>query len=86
MTYTVHWLPEAEEELAAIWAQAADRQVSTDAADAIDQQLQREPYGQSESRDLDRRILLVSPLGVLFKVIPDGNIIYVLTVWRFETT
>jgi hypothetical protein len=39
MNYTVVWVPSAEQELAALWMAAADRDAVTRAAHEIDQQL-----------------------------------------------
>ena len=43
MIYTVLWLPNAEEELAAIWMNAMDRGAVTATSFAIDQQLRSDP-------------------------------------------
>jgi len=63
MTYTVTWTPDAEQELAAIWLQAANRAAVTRAAHEIDQRLGRDPLSEGESRSGIRRILFVWPLA-----------------------
>ena len=83
MNYTVLWDPAAEQELADVWITAADRAAVTSAADEIDRRLRRDPEQQGESRDDGRRVLLVSPLGVLFRVLPDDRIVRVIQVWSF---
>jgi plasmid stabilization system protein ParE len=83
MNFTVLWDPEAEQELAAIWVAAADRAAVTAATDEIDRLLRTNPEQRGESRDDGRRILLVAPLGVLFRVLPDDRVVRVLQVWSF---
>ena len=41
MKYTVTWTPSAEQDLAALWNAAPDRQAVADAADEIDTSLAR---------------------------------------------
>ena len=84
MRYTVIWVPDAEQELAAIWMAAGDRDAVTAAAHRIDQILRRYPDQKGESRPEGRRILLEPPLGVLFIVQPLDRIVYVLNVWQFD--
>jgi hypothetical protein len=83
--FTIRWVPEALNELATIWMQTSDRTVINATVTRIDQQLQHDPEDQGESRDEGRRILLESPLGVLFRVQPHDRTVSVLTVWRFDT-
>jgi hypothetical protein len=64
--------------------QAADRQAITQAANQIDEELQTDPEDCGESRDLGRRVLIVPPLGILFRVDAHARIVYVLSVWRFR--
>jgi hypothetical protein len=85
MSYTVVWKPEAERRLAQLWLDAADRNAVTQAAHQIDQRLRIGPEDAGESRPGGRRLLLVSPLGVLFRVIPQDRLVRVLTVWQFQT-
>ncbi len=83
MNYTVLWSEIAEEELADIWLNASDPEVITQASHLIDRQLRRDPDQVGESRPNNRRILLVSPLGVSFQVIEDDRKVEVLHVWSF---
>src|SRR5262249_51266959 len=78
------WDPAAEQELAELWMNSPDRNAVTLAADRIDQALKTDPEQEGESRPDGRRILLVVPLGVLFRVLPDDRLVRVLQVWRFE--
>jgi hypothetical protein len=83
MRYTVLWVPRAEQELADIWTNAADRDAVTRAAHEIDQRLQRDAPNQGDSRPAGRRILFVPPLGVIFKVEELDRIARVYHVWRY---
>ncbi len=66
MRFTVTWHPSAEEELAAIWLQAADREAVTQAAHVIDQLLSSDPLTQGEDFYGDR-ILVALPLAVTLR-------------------
>jgi plasmid stabilization system protein ParE len=82
MTYTVAWVPSAEQRLADIWLHAPDRDRVTRAAHDIDQRLRRDPENDGESRSNGRRILISIPLGVIFRVFPQDRLVEVLTVWH----
>jgi hypothetical protein len=86
MNYTVVWSQSAERLLADLWLQAnqRDRPAIATAANEIDQWLRRDAHNLGESRPSDRRILLNSPLGVVFKVYRDDRLVRVLKVWRFR--
>ncbi len=84
MTYTVVWVPAAEQELAELWINTARRREVTEAAGAIDLRLQAAPAEEGESRAHGRRILLVPPPGVTFEVLLKDRIVRVLDVWQFE--
>lgn len=82
MTYSVIWLPDVEQELAAIWMQAGDKTAITQSANQIDAALRRNAPNEGESRPGGRRILFVFPLGVIFRVLPDNRTVQVSRVWR----
>ena len=84
--FRVEWLQTALDELAAVWlhANSAERKRITAASHPIDQQLQTDPDNQGESRHRGRRVLIVSPLGVTFRVEPATATVAVLHVWRFR--
>jgi hypothetical protein len=84
MSHTVVWVPAAEQELAQLWMDAAQRREVTQAAREIDSRLRFVPGEQGESRAHGRRILLVPPLGVTFEIFPQDRLVRVLDVWRFE--
>lgn len=85
MSYSVLWRPIAEQRLAEIWMSANDRNAVSRAAHAIDEALRVDPEQVGESRADDVRILLEPPLGVLYTVSPDDRMVYVLSVWRWDS-
>jgi hypothetical protein len=80
MNYHVARKPHAEEQLAAIWIEAADRRAVTAAADVIDRLLRTDASSAGESRSGKTRALVVPPLGVHFEVHEEDCLVYVLTV------
>src|SRR5438094_723354 len=64
MNYTVVWVPSAEQELAALWMDAANRDAVTRAAHEIDQQLRTDAHQRGESRTGNQRILLAAPFSM----------------------
>lgn len=68
MTYSVTWLPAAEQELAELWLTAPDRAAVTEAANTIDELLRKNAAHEGESRSRGRRILFSPPLGVIYRV------------------
>jgi plasmid stabilization system protein ParE len=71
MPFTVVWLPAAQDALAEIWVQAADRQAVAD-ADRIDRALGRAKDGY--------RVYADPPLAVGFEVSPDDCMVRVVRV------
>jgi hypothetical protein len=82
VTFSVNWLPDCEQELARLRINAPDRQAVTQAAH-IPERLRLDPLDVGESRPNGRRILFASPLGVVYRVIPDDMLVQVEHVWRF---
>ncbi len=82
MKYTVVWKPAAERRLAECWNQSSERQRLADAADRIDYLLKHSPDMVGGSRDQNRRILLEPPLGVIYKVVEEDCMVFVLSVWE----
>jgi hypothetical protein len=81
--YTVEWLPSAEQELANLWNQAADRSEVAAAADAIDAALARDPLALGEARGGPTRIVFEVPLAVLFDVDVVARRVVVWDLWRW---
>jgi plasmid stabilization system protein ParE len=83
MMYTVTWLPSAEQELANLWNNAADRSQLAAAANAIDDALAANPLDAGESRGGITRIVFERPLAVLFDVDRSDRTAKVWDVWRY---
>ena len=81
MKYTVVWTPAAEEELASIWVNSADREGIADAANVLDHELARAPAAVGESRPNAQRIAHCLPLGIRFQILEDHRLVRVLAVW-----
>jgi plasmid stabilization system protein ParE len=81
MNFSVVWTRRAENELAAIWLTASDRNAVTQAAHRLDQRLANDPLNEGESRHANYRIAFENPLGILFEVDEDINTVWVLQVW-----
>lgn len=82
MNYDVVWLPAAEQELAAVWAASGRRNEVTRASAEIDRQLEAAAPTAGESRAAGRRILIVPPLGAIYRVI--GQTVLVSRVWEYR--
>ena len=80
MNYHVRWKRSARDQLRCFWINAADRQAVTNAANAIDSELQRDPLNAGESRAGSRRILIVAPLVVVYRVDAQQRRVVVLSV------
>lgn len=81
MNYTVVWKPAAEEELARLWTEAADRNAVSAAADQIDRLLHSRPKEEGESRSGAMRVMFIDPLGVFFHVSEPDRVVSVVRVW-----
>ena len=56
---------------------------AVDAFDEIERLLRKLPEQEGESRAGGRRILIVAPLGVIFRVHERLKEVHVLDVWKF---
>jgi plasmid stabilization system protein ParE len=81
MSFTVSWTPAAQQDLAAVWMAAADRNAVTSAAHTVDALLAVSPETRGNLRFDTVRTLTVPPLGVDFEVVEPDRIVYVLTAW-----
>jgi hypothetical protein len=84
--FQVEWLQSALDALADGWVRAApaERPRITGAADQIDWRLQHDPQNEGESRSAGRRVLLVPPLTVVYRIEPDGQTVTVLQARVFR--
>lgn len=81
MSWTVVWLPAAEQELAAVWMAAADRNAVTAASARLDRRLARRGPRVGESRSGGLRVAFAAPLGILFTVDRPARRVTVAQVW-----
>ncbi len=86
MTFDVFWSSRAEQELAGVWLDAADRNRISSAALEIERRLLVSPAAEGESRPHGRRILFAPPLAAVFLVDQTAREVWGLHVWRFRTT
>jgi plasmid stabilization system protein ParE len=84
MRFTVVWNPSAESQLSEIWLEAKDRAGVTSAANEIDKKLRHSPETVGESRSGGRRIAIVPPLAIFFRVDEEDQLVRVLFVRKVE--
>lgn len=82
MKYEVVWNPVAERRLTQLWLASRLRHAIRNAADRIDAELKRNPHACGESRDGDRRVMFVWPLGASFTIDEDQHKVQVISVWQ----
>ncbi len=84
MMFTVVWTPAAEQNLAALWLQASDRNTLAMVSNTIDALLRQDPQTRGEPGFDTVRELVIPPLGVDFDVQEPDRMVYVLSVWLAE--
>lgn len=84
MKYTVVYVPEAEQQLAAIWNSSQQQAEVSRAANEIDRLLAYHAPSEGEARSGDVRLLIVPPLAVLYRIHPDDCIVRVAEVWEMH--
>jgi plasmid stabilization system protein ParE len=85
MIFTVTWKPSAKSQLTRIWLTAADKAAVTRAANQTDLLLKSDPENQGESRGENRRIMIIKPLAVAFRVHLLDRRVDVLSVRHLPT-
>ena len=85
MSYTVTWKLQVKERLAEIWMHTPSRRLVTLAANRIDELLRTSPLSQGESRTGTERILIVSPLAIVYEVSDDDRRVDVLAIRQLPT-
>lgn len=80
MSYTVVWKPRAEQDLARLWLEAADRRPVNDAARDIDRLLRVSPLEQGESRAGSFRVFFREPLVIFYNVNEADRLVTVIRV------
>ncbi|HEX5447514.1 MAG TPA: hypothetical protein VFW87_27105 [Pirellulales bacterium] len=81
MSFTVVWIPAAEQNLAEIWLAAEERAAVTFAAREIDSLLKRDPDALGDARFDSIRSFEFPPIGVDFEVLSQDRLVYVLSAW-----
>ena len=85
MSYEVIWQQITEQELAAAWLAATDRNAVTHAAASLDGQLAHDPLRLGESRTSSvHRVAYFLPLGVEFEVVEDDKRVIVQGVFTIS--
>jgi len=79
-SWTVIWQRSAELGLAAIWNEAKNKSMVTQAAHQLEQALSRNPMTFGESRAGLQRMAFEKPLCINFEVIPDDHKVIVISV------
>ena len=82
MIFTVLWSSDAEQRLAQLWIDAADREAITSAAHEIDSRLKNDAVHLGEARSEGQGFVAVPPLAVYFRVSMEDRTVRVLTVRR----
>lgn len=80
MTYTVTWKQSAADRLAEIWLSARDRPAVTQAANRLDAALRIDPCRHGESRGGTSRVVILSPLAVVYEVLEADRLVEILSV------
>ena len=81
MNYRVVWDVISYRELERIWSEVDNVRSYLNAFDEVESLLAVDAHERGESRPDGRRILIVSPLGVLFRAQSRLGETYVLDVW-----
>jgi hypothetical protein len=63
MKWKVIWKPEAERSLTLIWLSSRQREAINTAAGELDSALANDPTTVGESREENRRVVFIRPLG-----------------------
>ncbi len=82
MSFTVEWMPQAEQRLAEIWNDGPDRQAIADAADSAEDLLRHDPIVLGESRTGNARLLFIRPLSFLYRVDVPSQVVQIVLVQR----
>lgn len=84
MKYRVTWDPNAFRDLVRAWKTANQPDSGIRAFDEIERLLSDDAELQGESRDDDRRLLIVPPIGVVFRAKPDLGEALILDAWMIR--
>ena len=80
MKYTVVNAPVADDQLAAIWLKAANRQGVADAFNRIESSLKNDAHLQGQQHPNGWRVITLAPLAVAFRVSEKDRLVKILSV------
>jgi hypothetical protein len=83
MKWRVIWQPEAGRRLTELWLASRRRQAITESAYEFDAILALNPEDAGESREENRRVVLIEPLGARIQIDIANRTVSVLTVWDY---
>jgi hypothetical protein len=83
--YRVTWDPAAFRRLVQEWTNAGKPDAAIEAFDAIEEMLNEDPDLQGESRSHSRRILIVPPLGVIFRAKQESGEVLIIDAWLIRS-
>lgn len=81
MRYTVGWSASAQNELAEVWLEAADRNAVAEASNEIDEFLAVSPNDPRCEIVAGGGILIIGPLGVQYRIRERDRFVAVVNVW-----
>ncbi len=81
MRYRVSWDPDAFRGLMRAFVAANQPPSAILAFDEIERILSEDADTQGESREKDRRILIVPPIGAIFRAKPETSEVLILDAW-----
>jgi len=83
MKWHVIWKAEAERSLTLIWLGSRKREAINIAAHELDSALAIDPNTVGESREENRRVAFIRPLGAQIELDHTAHTVSVLTVWEY---
>jgi hypothetical protein len=83
MKWKVVWKPEAERSLTLIWLSSRQREAINIGVHELDSALSINPNAVGESREENRRVAFVRPLGARIELDQAARTVSVLTVWEY---
>ena len=83
MSYDIVWDVAAYRKLEKIWSEATPNGPAVDSFDEIERRLSESPEQEGESRPHGRRILIIAPLGIVFRQQQRLREVHILDVRDF---
>jgi hypothetical protein len=83
MTFTVVFLPAAEDQLTSLWIDfPAERNAITARMAGLEAALHRDPLRVGESREGNERVVYDDPIGLSFMVSEPDRVVQVKAIWH----